>query len=199
MLKGVILDMDGTITKPYIDWQALRAEIGVPPGEMIMHYIDALEGEAQSRALAILVRRENEAATLSELNEGVAELVGYLKKRGLKTALVTNNCRSSVDIILAKHGLAFELVLTREDGRIKPSGDLVLKALARMGIHSDEAVLIGDGKLDLEAAENAGVLGVYLSNGRPTFEHEPTAHSMREAMGLIGAIATGVQDGAGAL
>ena len=194
MLKGVILDMDGTITKPYIDWQALRAEIGVPPGQMIMHYIDALKGEAQARALAILVRRENEAATLSELNEGVAELVGYLKQRGLKTALVTNNCRSSVDIILGKHGLTFELVLTREDGRIKPSGDLILKALARMGIRNDEAVLIGDGKLDLEAAENAGVLGVYLTNGQPTFEHEPTAHSMREAADLIESLGTGVQD-----
>ena len=31
MIKGVIFDMDGTITVPYIDWRALRAEIGAEP------------------------------------------------------------------------------------------------------------------------------------------------------------------------
>ena len=191
MLKGVILDMDGTITKPYIDWKALRAEIGVPPDQMIMHYIDSLEGEAKAEAEGILVRRENEAATHSELNEGIRELVAFLEERGLKTALVTNNCRSSVDIILGKHDLCFDLILSREDGQIKPSGDLIVKALARMGLRSDEAILIGDGRLDIEASEEAGVVGVYLSNGSPAFEHHPTVHSAREAIGLIEALPTG--------
>ena len=190
MLKGVIFDMDGTITKPFIDWKALREEIGVPPGQMIMHYIDSLEGKAKTEAEAILVRRENEAATHSELNEGVRELLAYLEEHQVKIALVTNNCRSSVGIILEKHGLDFELILTREDGEIKPSGDLIAKALAGMGLQIDEAIVIGDGKLDIEASREAGVLAVYLSNGSPTFEHRPTVRSMREVIGLVRSLQT---------
>jgi len=140
MLKAIIFDMDGTITKPYIDWKALRAEIGVPSEQMIIHYIKALRGEAKHKAEQILIRRENEAAAHSELNEGARELLSYLRKNDVSTALVTNNCRSSVDTVLKKHNLAFDLILTREDGETKPSGDLILKALARMGMERDEAL-----------------------------------------------------------
>ena len=185
MLKGIIFDMDGTITKPYIDWKALRAEIGVPPDQMIMHYINTLEGEAKHTAEGILVRRENEAATHSELNDGVKELIAHLKEESLITALVTNNCRSSVQIVLEKHSLIFDVILSREDGETKPSEDLIVKALARMGLQSDEALLIGDGRLDIEASLKAGVLPVYLSNGSPTFEHHPTVHILTEVIGLI--------------
>ena len=188
MIRGVLFDMDGTITKPYIDWKALRAEIGVPPQQMIIHYIKALRGEAKHKAEQILIRRENEAAAHSELNEGARELLSYLRKNDVSTALVTNNCRSSVDTVLKKHNLAFDLILTREDGETKPSGDLILKALARMGMERDEALLIGDGELDIRASEKAGVRGVYLSNGQPAFEHHPTVHSLTEVIGLVGSL-----------
>ena len=60
MLKNIIFDMDGTITKPYIDWRALRAEIGVPPDQMIMHYINTLEGEAKRIAIKELTEKAQE-------------------------------------------------------------------------------------------------------------------------------------------
>ena len=41
MLKGVILDMDGTVTVPYIDWKGLREKIGAVPERTILEYIDS--------------------------------------------------------------------------------------------------------------------------------------------------------------
>lgn len=42
-LSGCIFDMDGTITQPHaIDFKAMRARAGVPPGMDIIEYIDSL-------------------------------------------------------------------------------------------------------------------------------------------------------------
>ena len=42
MLKAILFDMDGTITRPNIDWKDLRARVGVPEGVPIMAHIDSL-------------------------------------------------------------------------------------------------------------------------------------------------------------
>ena len=185
MIKGVIFDMDGTITKPYIDWKALRGEIGVSDGSMIMDHIACLEGAERRRATEILERQEEEASVNSELNVGVKELLDYLKDRGIRTCLVTNNNRRSIEIVLTKHNLIFDFALSREDGRIKPSADLIVKALKRLDLRKEEVVFIGDGRLDMEASAQAGIRGIYLTNASPAFEHPLQVDALFETIDLI--------------
>ena len=57
-LQAVILDMDGTITAPVIDWHNLRSAIGVPPNETIMNHIRSLSIGKRQEATRILLETE---------------------------------------------------------------------------------------------------------------------------------------------
>jgi len=185
MIRGVIFDMDGTITVPYIDWKALRAEIRAPQGSTLIEYIESLEEDERRWATEVLERLENEAATNSELNEGVRTLLDVLKVRGIRTALVTNNNGQSMRLVLEKHGLCFDVTLSREDGRIKPSADLVLKAMEQLNLDREEVVLIGDGRYDLWASEEAGISFILLKHPGNEMDHQPAAAALEEVPALL--------------
>ncbi|MCD6335156.1 MAG: HAD-IA family hydrolase [Candidatus Latescibacteria bacterium] len=185
MIRGVIFDMDGTITVPYIDWKALRAEIRAREGSTLIEYIESLDADERKWATGVLERFENEAAMHSELNDGVRELLNLLKIRGIKTALVTNNNGQSMRLVLEKHGLSFNVNLSREDGRIKPSADLVLKAMAQLDLDREEVVLIGDGRYDLWASEEAGIPFILLRHPDTKMDHHPAVTSLGEVASLL--------------
>ena len=142
MIKAVLLDMDGTITKPYIDWRRLREEIGAPEGTPLLDYIYGLPGGEREKALGTLEEREEEAALNAPLEEGAGELLRELRAMGVRTALVTNSKRRCAEIVLERLGVEPDLVLSREDGRIKPSPDLVRKAVEALGVSPEEAVMV---------------------------------------------------------
>ena len=185
MIKGIIFDMDGTITKPYIDWRALRAEIGAAMDKTIIEHINSLELDRARWATEVLERWEEEASVNSEVNEGVRELLAYLAEKGVRTALVTNNNRACVEIVLRKHGLRFDVALSRDDGEVKPSEDLIVKALAHLRLRPEEAIVVGDGRFDVEASARAGVRSVYLCHATPAFEHECTIRTLAEVREVI--------------
>ncbi|MCK5120022.1 MAG: HAD-IA family hydrolase [Candidatus Latescibacteria bacterium] len=186
MIRGVIFDMDGTITVPYIDWKALRAEIRAREGSTLIEYIESLDADERRWATGVLERFENEAAVHSELNGGVRDLLDLLKIRGIRTALVTNNNGRSMSLVLEKHGLTFDVILSRDDGRIKPSAELVLKAMARLDLDQEEVVLIGDGRYDLWASEEAGIPFILLRHPDTEMDHQPAVTSLEEVAGLLG-------------
>ncbi len=162
MIRGVFFDMDGTITEPLIDWRALRGRVGVPEGVAIMAHIEGLEGEARQAAEAALEAEETRAAASAALNPGAARLVTRLRHRGIRTALITNNHRQAMHLVVQRFGLDFDLLLCREDAPLKPAPDLVLLALTRLGLLPAEACFIGDGTYDLLASQGAGVRYVHL-------------------------------------
>jgi phosphoglycolate phosphatase-like HAD superfamily hydrolase len=46
--------------------------------------------------------------------------MAWLRENAMPTALITRNSRASVNVVLAKHGLVFDVVMSREDGKFKP-------------------------------------------------------------------------------
>ena len=186
MIKAVLLDMDGTITKPYIDWRRLREEIGAPEGIPLLDYIYGLPGGEREKALGTLEEREEEAALNAPLEEGAGELLRELRAMGVRTALVTNSNRRCAEIVLERLGVEPDLVLSREDGRIKPSPDLVRKAVEALGVSPEEAVMVGNGSYDLKASEAAGVRFILLRRPGYEIEHEPSVGSLSEVLVLLG-------------
>ena len=156
-LKAVFFDLDGTITKPVINWPELRSRIGVPSGVTIINYIESLNGQDRERAEEILENAEETAARESEINEGFREFNDLLRADGVITVVVTNNSPTSVGIVFKKHDLKFDGVFSRGDGRLKPHGDLLLLAMRRFGLTGVQCRFIGDGDLDMRAAAEACV------------------------------------------
>lgn len=161
MLQGIIFDMDGTITKPKVDFAAIEREIGEKVG-FVIDYAERSSPEERARAMEILERYESEAALNSELNEGVHELLDYISRKKLKTALLTRNSRKSVDTVLRKHKLHFEYIVSRDDARPKPDPDPIFLLSRLMNIHTDYLLMVGDYKFDIMCGKAAGTKTVLL-------------------------------------
>lgn len=164
--------MDGTITRPWFDFSKVRAEIGLP--EPLLENLLALPaGAERDRGFAILHRYERQAVANSELNPGARETVAWLRSEGRPTALVTRNSRESTEETLRKHGLAFDVVMTRDDGPVKPRPEPIWTICDRLGVTPAEALLVGDYKYDVIAGQNAGTRTAVLTHGaRPRFLEE---------------------------
>lgn len=161
MLRGIIFDMDGTITKPNVDFAAIEREIGAKVG-FIIDYAERSSPEERTRALSILERHEAQAAVESELNEGVLEMLEFLSKKKLKKAILTRNSRKSVETVLRKHNLHFEYIVSREDAKPKPAPDPIFLLSKKMEIHTDHLLMVGDYKYDIMCGKAAGTRTVLL-------------------------------------
>ncbi|MCX6910324.1 MAG: HAD family hydrolase [Verrucomicrobia bacterium] len=172
MIRGIIFDMDGTLTEPHIDFQALRRELGVMVGDIVDH-LKSVDDAERRRLESILHRIEEDAAVNATLQPGAAELLDALRARGIKLGLLTRNTRKSVKTVLAKFGLRFDATLTREDGPHKPSPEPVLALARRWHLPPAEMLVVGDYLYDLRCARDAGARGVLLINDNvPEWAHE---------------------------
>ena len=167
-IRAALFDMDGTIWKAEIDWLAVRREIDLPyDGRPIYTQIMELPTQDRKRGLEILHRYEALGAASGELIPGTQELLQYLRDAHVKCALVTNNSRKSLDHVLDQHPLSFDVVLSRDDGVLKPDPGLFLNALEVLDVLPGEAIAIGDAHLDLIASDRAGVAQFILVGDNP--------------------------------
>jgi HAD superfamily hydrolase (TIGR01549 family) len=185
MLKAIILDMDGTITQPVIDWKLLRAEIGAPQDRTIMQHIRSLGGTERDRAEEVLLETELRGTQNVALNDGFHELLSEIEQRGLRTALVTNNHGAAMENVLRSHGLRFDVALSREDGELKPAPDLIYLALDRLGCVPADVIGVGDSHLDVAACEAANIRCIYLTHGNPQFDHEPSVSQLTDVIAFL--------------
>ena len=196
--SSVLLDMDGTLTVPRLDYAAIRREMGLRPDQLILESKAEMDAAGKAAADAVLLRHETEAAERSELNPGCRELLDFL--RAMPVALVTRNSRRSVDLTLAKHVLAghFGAIVTREDEPFKPAPDPLWLACSRLNVDPAAAVMVGDGAHDVEAAANAGIACVWVSHGaRRKFEAEPwrEARDLGEVLWILNTHVRSMQAG----
>jgi HAD superfamily hydrolase (TIGR01509 family) len=154
-MRAVIFDMDGTLTKPYLDFNAIRAEMGLAR-EPILEAMERMSPQERAHADAVLIRHEAEAAEHSELNDGATETVRRLEQAGILTALLTRNSRASVATTLAKHALTFDSIYAREDGPLKPSPVPVTTLCERLGVPPSDTLMVGDYLFDIQAGKAAG-------------------------------------------
>ena len=164
MPAAVLLDMDGTLTKPMLDFPRIKAEMGIGP-RPILEAMAEMTSEQRRAAQAILDRHEEEAARLSRLNPGCRELLGRLASLKIKTALVTRNSPASVRTVVGLHGLRIDVMISRDDARPKPDPEPLLLACKRLGVGPGSAWMVGDGEFDVVAGLAAGVRTVWIRHG----------------------------------
>lgn len=107
-----------------------------------------------------VVKKVNENYPTLELYEGVKTTLQTLKEHDKKIALLTSSVESMVKASLKRQDLTeyFDVVLTAESvTKHKPDPEIVEKALNGMGGNKDAAIIMGDSKSDLGAAQNAGI------------------------------------------
>mgnify|MGYP001561188591 FL=1 len=183
--RGVLLDFDGTLTKPAFDWLAMQAEMALPASVSILDYLAAAPPREAERVAAILERHEREAARRAEAMEGAHALVGFLKRRGAPFGGVTNNARRHVLPMLERIGLSIEVLVTRDIGVWKPDPRHALAGAEAIGVEPGRCVFLGDGRFDMMAARAAGMVPIHLSAG-PGLDCDHRVGSLAEAAALLG-------------
>ncbi len=198
MLKCIVFDLDGTITKLKLPLEAMRNDTkayflgkGLPP-----ELLEPADGISSSTAKAkdyflsvgvpirdwnameseidiVLSKHEDHSAEEVTLIENALETVKHLRSLGLRTAILTNNGRRAVDIILDKTSLRdyFDIINTRhESPNPKPAPDGILRIVELLGMKTSEVVYVGDALIDGTAATRAGVEFWGVTTGETTEE-----------------------------
>ena len=154
--RAVIFDLDGTLTEPVLDFDAIRAEIGLPEKVPILEYLDQLTVGERARAEAVMLRHERAAIAQATLADGCADLFGHLREREIPIAILTRNVREVVETFARMFTFQFHAVYTREDGPPKPSPAGALSLCRAMGVAPAHTLAVGDYKYDVMAGRDAG-------------------------------------------
>lgn len=182
--------MDGTLTRPHLDFDRMREEIGIASGSLL-ETIERMSPEDRLRAERILLAHESEAAANSVLQPGAAEVVDAIRAAGMSVALMTRNTRESVRVFGQRHGIGFDLVRTREDGVVKPSPKPVREICAALDGRCADAWVIGDFHYDVLCGAAAGARTVLLldpEEPRPQWadEADHVIHRLWDLLPLLG-------------
>jgi len=164
-IKAVIFDLDGTITQPYFDFDAIREEIGLARDSgPVLESMEKMTAQQRQDAEKILHYHEQKAVTESKLNANAKQTLSALRAAGIHIGVLTRNKRSNALAIARKHKLKFDAVIDREDGPVKPDAFGVLRICEQFGVVPEETMLVGDYLFDLLCAKAAGAVAVLLAN-----------------------------------
>jgi len=164
-VKAVIFDLDGTITRPYFDFDAIRQEMGLARDSgPVLESMEKMTLVQRRQAEQILHFYEERAIKESELNSGARETLQRLREAGIGIGILTRNRRSNALAIARKHNLKFDAVVDREDGPVKPDAFGVLRICEQFGVAAGETLMVGDYLFDMLCARAAGAVAVLLTN-----------------------------------
>jgi HAD superfamily hydrolase (TIGR01549 family) len=181
--RAILFDMDGTLTEPLLDFDQIRRDMGIGSGP-ILETLKRMPAAERLVAEQILHEHEHRAAVDSKLNIGCRELLQWLREHDIETALITRNTRQSVATVFERHGLHFDICITREDGKYKPDPAPLFLACDRLAVNPADAWMVGDGYHDIEAGNAAAIQTVWISRGRSRdFTAEPS-HTVRDLLEL---------------
>jgi len=184
--KAVIFDMDGTITEPVFDFEAIDREILEATG--LSGDIDTFPPDMREIAWEIIIRHERHAAGRQQIKPGTHDLLALCREAGVPCGLLTLNCREHVDALIRKFNLEFDIIITREHPNPKPHPAPVFEMTRRWGVTPAETLLVGDFIHDIQCGRNAGTATCFFRNpGCKDFSNEAdiTVSSMKELAAIL--------------
>lgn len=176
---AVIFDLDGTLLDTLEDLKnsanAAAAKYGMP--QYTRQQISSFVGNGIRRLIQQVVPGGEENAEFEQVFQafkehyalhcmdetepypGIPALLGWLKKSGCRTAIVSNKADFAVKKLRDVYfGELVEVAIGEREGcRRKPAPDSVFQALSDLGVDRERAVYVGDSDVDLQTARNAGI------------------------------------------
>lgn len=166
-LDGTLIDSAIGITRcvahaferlgePVPDAQSLRRWIGPPLRDS---FGPVLRDPARVEQAVEFYRERFEDIGYAEhrLYDGIADAIRTLAERGHRIAIVTAKNEPHARKIVDGFDFAdrFDTIVGATlDGRISHKPELIGEALARLALHADECVMIGDRRMDIDGARH---------------------------------------------
>jgi len=175
-IKAVIFDLDGTITEPFFDFDAIRKEMGLNESDgPVWETMNKAAPKQRKRLEKILNFHEKRAVKKSTLNDGAKKTLQILREKGIHIGILTRNKRTNALAVAQKHGLNFDTIVDREDGPVKPDAFGVLNICSKFNVEPNETLLVGDYLYDLLCAKAAGAVAVLIKNHKKADEFQEHA------------------------
>ncbi len=178
-LEAVLFDMDGVIIDSEPLWsEAEKQLLARRKLSYSAELKEVLMGRGSREAAGIFIEYYNLTESvddiLTERNQLIAELfrdclqpipqaldlIGSLRKSGIKTALASSSPKYLIDLAMDKFGIAglFDLILSGDEvGRGKPAPDIYLRAAKELGVTPENCVVVEDAPSGVAAARAAGM------------------------------------------
>ena len=168
MIQGIAYDMDGTLTRPVIDFGDIRQKLGISDrSKPIYETILAMPATARERSLRILEETEISAAQKAEPNPGLEEMVKFLSAHSIKMAIYTRNSQKALELTMSRLGLngCFAPIITRDHNlKLKPEPDMILHILDLWHLQPEEALVVGDYEFDIMAGKAAKCRTIFINH-----------------------------------
>ncbi|KAG2654921.1 haloacid dehalogenase-like hydrolase domain-containing protein At2g33255 [Panicum virgatum] len=174
-LRGVVFDMDGTLTVPVIDFQAMYREVlggdaayaaarAAGGGSVdILHCIEDWAPDKQRHAYEVIARFEKEGLDRLQIMPGASELCGFLDTKQIRRGLITRNVKDAVDLFHQRFGMTFNPALSRAFRPYKPDPAPLLHICSTWEIPPHEVIMVGDSlKDDVVCGKKAGAFTCLL-------------------------------------
>lgn len=185
--KLVLFDLDGVIVDSKrnmeVSWATVQAafEIDTPferyfecigiPFEQIMVRL-GLRDMATGIKMVYDLASSCRVDLVTPYRDSV-EVIATIRKKGLRTGIVTSKDEARTLEIIRKLDLLFDVVECPDGkGRGKPNPDPLLHALIRCQLDPAEAVYVGDMAVDQECARRAGIEYIHAGWGYGSCEAE---------------------------
>jgi phosphoglycolate phosphatase len=190
LIKAMIFDFDGTLAVLNINFGLMKERVlqwmkvfGVVEERIkekyLLEIIDEayrllMEGRSVSEAERfflgahqILKDVEFEAAAKGILIPGSKETLAFLRERGLRVGIVTRNCEEAVRRVFPNINAYCDAFVSRDSvKRVKPHPDHLASVMNALKVSEEEAVMIGDHVLDIQAGKRVGMKTVGVLTGR---------------------------------
>lgn len=188
-IKAIIFDMDGVITNTMPDHYKAWKTVLKNEGLNVSRYdIYSREGQtglsslvgiyktyekklSKSHAISIINKKEDLFKKIVKIRfiTGSRAFLRYLDKQGFVLALVTGTSRHELHKILPKSIYdIFDVVITGSDVKNgKPHPEPFLKALNKLKISADQAVVIENAPYGIASAKSAGISCLAIETSLP--------------------------------
>ena len=212
-IKAFVFDLDGTILHTLPDLVIATNEALSQMGFPTRTYDEVLGfmGDGGAR----LIERAEPAGTSAEQGKqtfdlwrsiyiasdyantvpfpGVVEMLGKLRERGVKTAVLSNKFDAGTRLLAERFfpGLFDAVRGDLPPAPRKPDPTTLLQMLDELGVTANEAAYVGDAIVDLQVARNAGTMAIGVSwgydaaNPLPVDELDAYIHDPLELLDLL--------------
>eukprot|EP00798_Chlamydomonas_sp_ICE-L_P007886 gene7886-1099_t len=179
VLRGVVFDMDGTLTIPNLDFALMYKRCNVPIKDDLIRVVNAMPKAEKDAAWRVIDDMEEEGRRTLQLKRGVVELASWLKHHKVRTAVVTRNSAVTLDHLTSNLWKAadlppFSVALSRDDTSIPPKPDPeALRVIAgKWGVDpGPDLLMVGDSpSMDVLFGKAAGSSTALLDSGRRFLE-----------------------------
>ena len=188
-IKAVIFDFDGTLAVLNIDFSSMRERVfnlmrryGVREElieeKYLLEIIDEVyqilckkspsdAEEFYQEAHRILYEIELRAAEDGRLIPEVERTLNILRGRGIKIGIVTRNCEDVVRKVFPVIDDYCDVFVSRNSvKKVKPHPDHLISVLRALDVLGEEAVMIGDHPIDIQAGKRVGMKTIGVLTGR---------------------------------